>query len=82
MNEVGAGQDDHGARAHLESKDWAVNLADVFNVFEEMLAGASDLEEVSDDGPAAGSRREVESWFRGAFLSEEENECRESEGQK
>lgn len=80
MDEVGAGQDDHGASAHLKSEDWAVNLADVFNIFEEMLAGASDLEEVSDDGPAAGSWGEVETWFRGAFMSEEEDECREGEG--
>ena len=80
MNEIGAGQNDHGAGSHLESEDWAVNLADVFNVFEEMLARTSNLEEVSDDRPATGSRREVESRLRGAFLDEEEDECRDYEG--
>ena len=77
MDEVGAGQDDHGARAQLESEDWAINQAKVFDVFEEMLAGAGDLEEVSNDRPSAGSRREVEPFLGDTFLDEKEDEYRE-----
>lgn len=63
VDEVSAGDDDESALAHLHGEDGAVFLAEVANDVDEVTALEDDLEEVSDERPPRGTRREV---FRAA----------------
>lgn len=58
MDEVGGGDDDERALAHAEREDGAVEAAEVADDVDEGASLEEDLEEVADDGPAAGPGRE------------------------
>lgn len=60
MDELGTADDDEGPGSHFQGEDGAVDWSEIANIVHEGLAGADELEKVSNDWRTGRTRWEVE----------------------